>query len=88
MTMVNRMLERVPETNNDILAGSMKTFSDNANPLEWYYLAVQEATNTHASQNKEGMIVPGLKFEYEYWVEMMENPDWLRMEKRWIETNG
>jgi len=72
MTLVNRMLERVPETPDDLLADEMISWADNADPGAWYYLAVQEATNSHVPEFKD-KTVPGLKFNYEYWVEMMEN---------------
>jgi hypothetical protein len=69
MTLVNRMLKRAPETVDDLLTDEMVTWSDNANTDAWYYLAVQEATNSHIPERKEGQIVPGLNFEYEHWVE-------------------
>ena len=43
MTVFNRMLERLPATAGDLPENS-KSWSDNANPAAWYYLAVQEAT--------------------------------------------
>ena len=46
MAMVNRALERTPESEDDLLSG-MKTWSDNARVSAWYYLDVQEATNSH-----------------------------------------
>ena len=46
MAMVNRALERTPQSASDLLPG-MKTWSDNANVGAWYYLDVQEATNSH-----------------------------------------
>jgi len=87
MTMADRILERVPETLDDVLADRMKTWEDNADQYAWFYLAVQEATNSHASQPKDGPNVDGLKFKYEYWTEMMENMDWLIMESQWIAMN-
>jgi len=81
MTLVNRMLQRAPETEDDLLTEEMVTWSDNANPDVWYYLAVQEATNSHVPERKEGHIVPNLDFEYESWVEMTENRDWAQLEK-------
>ena len=46
MAMVNRALGRTPKSEDDLLSG-MKTWSDNANTGAWYYLDVQEATNSH-----------------------------------------
>ena len=46
MAMINRALGRTPKSVSDLLSG-MKTWSDNANTGAWYYLDVQEATNSH-----------------------------------------
>jgi uncharacterized repeat protein (TIGR02543 family) len=46
MAMVNRALGRTPKSAGDLLSG-MKTWRDNANVNAWYYLDVQEATNSH-----------------------------------------
>ena len=46
MTLVNRVLDRKPETEDDLLP-DMVTWTDNADKKAWYYLAVQEATNSH-----------------------------------------
>lgn len=46
MAMINRALDRTPKSVSDLLSG-MKTWSDNANTDAWYYLDVQEATNSH-----------------------------------------
>jgi hypothetical protein len=80
MTLVNRMLERAPETVDDLLADEMIIWPDNK-PGAWSYLAVQEATNSHTCTFKQGKIVPGLNFEYESWEGMEENRDWSQLEK-------
>lgn len=46
VAMINRVLDRNPLTAADLLPG-MKTFVDNANPVAWYYVAIQEAANSH-----------------------------------------
>lgn len=51
MTMTNRVLQRLPENAGDLLP-EMKTFSDNMDPNAWYYLAVQEASNSHEYEIK------------------------------------
>ena len=51
MAMINRVLGRLPETAEDLLPG-MKTWPDNADPNAWYYLTVQEATNSHSFERK------------------------------------
>jgi hypothetical protein len=80
MTLVNRILERVPEHEADLLPEEMTNWIDNADTSAWYYLAVQEATNSHVPEYKDET-VPGLSFTYEYWQEMLENPDWAQLER-------
>lgn len=46
VTLINRMLDRQPEDEHDLLPG-MITFTDNMDTSKWYYLAVQEAANDH-----------------------------------------
>jgi hypothetical protein len=84
ITLVNRVLEREPQFADALLDG-MKQCSDNSDEDAWYYLAVQEATNSHLFERKEGQTVPRLNYEYERWIEMIENWDWLELEKQWIE---
>ena len=71
VTMINRVLNRIPEENSDLLAG-MNTWPD-CNPGDWFYLAVQEATNSHDFKHKAG--------NYETWTGMNKNPDWTRYER-------
>ena len=56
MTLVNRVLNRLPEAKDD-LHKDMKTWVDNMDETAWYYLAVQEATNSHYFKNKTGTTV-------------------------------
>jgi Mg-chelatase subunit ChlD len=70
MTMINRVLNRIPEENSDLLAG-MNTWPD-CTPSDWFYLAVQEATNSHDFKHKAG--------NYETWTGMNKDPDWTRYE--------
>jgi uncharacterized repeat protein (TIGR02543 family) len=86
MTLVNRMLERVPEAADDLLQDEMKHWIDNANPDAWYYSAVQEATHSHEADYKEDT-VPGLQFNYEFWTEMIPNRDWAQLEREWSNAN-
>ena len=87
MTLANRMLEREPENESDLLASTMKTWPDNADTSQWYYLAVQEATNSHVYKRK-GVTVPDLNFEYETWVEQLAMRDWSAFEKEWSDANS
>ena len=73
MTLVNRVLNRLPETEEDLLP-NMVTWTDNANPNAWYYLAVQEATNSHYYKFKTNS-------QYEKWTELRETRDWTQLEK-------
>lgn len=73
MTLVNRVLNRQPETEDDLLP-NMTVWTDNANPKAWYYLAVQEATNSHYYKFK-------MNSKYEKWTELRETRDWTLLEK-------
>lgn len=73
MTLVNRVLNRQPETEDDLLP-NMTVWTDNANPNAWYYLAVQEATNSHYYKFKTNS-------QYEKWTELRETRDWTLLEK-------
>ena len=66
MTMINRVLCRMPETESNLLPG-MITWPDNQ-PGTWYYLAVQEATNSHDYDRKDAI--------HEKWTALTEAPDW------------
>ena len=68
MTMINRVLCRIPENEQDLLDG-MIVWPDNQ-PGTWYYLAVQEATNSHEFAYK-GEI-------HERWTGLVPPPDWSR----------
>ena len=56
VTMVNRMLNRNPQSLEDMVVdNSMIVFKDNANQEAWYFLAIQEAANGHDfSRDKDG----------------------------------
>ena len=71
MTMINRVLNRVPETADDLLDG-MINWSDNSDESAWYYLAVQEATNSHEYDMKNHI--------YEKWTALRETTDWTKYE--------
>ena len=73
MTLVNRVLNRQPETEDDLLP-NMTVWTDNANQKAWYYLAVQEATNSHYYEFKTNS-------QYEKWTELRETRDWKALEQ-------
>ena len=73
MTLVNRVLDRQPETEDDLLP-NMTVWTDNLDSNAWYYLAVQEATNSHYYKFKTNS-------KYEKWTELRETRDWSQLEK-------
>lgn len=72
MAMINRVLQRLPESKADLLDGMIQ-WSDNADTSKWYYLAVQEATNSHYYELKAN--------QHEKWTKLRENRDWTQLEK-------
>ena len=72
MTLVNRVLNRLPENSSDLL-DSMIKWPDNSDASAWYYLAVQEATNSHYYKTKEN--------KFEKWSKLRETRDWTELEK-------
>ena len=72
MTLVNRVLNRLPENSSDLL-DSMIKWPDNSDASQWFYLAVQEATNSHYYKTKEN--------KFEKWTELRETRDWTELEK-------
>lgn len=75
MTMINRVLERVPSTISHLLPYSvMQTYPDCV-ASDWFYIAVQEATNSHtyerAATEKNGD---------EQWIALRDNRDWTQLE--------
>ena len=72
MTLVNRVLNRLPENSSDLL-NSMIKWPDNSDASAWYYLAVQEATNSHYYKTKEN--------KFEKWTELRKTRDWTELEK-------
>jgi len=65
---INRMLNRLPEGPDDLLDG-MRTWPDNANPSAWYYLYIQEASNSHTYMQKADGI-------HERWVQLVSDRPW------------
>ena len=71
VTMINRVLQRNPQSPEDLLK-DMVTWPDNQDPSQWYYLAIQEATNSHDYERTTGI--------YETWIQLRETPDWSQYE--------
>ena len=74
MTLVNRVLNRLPENSSDLL-DSMIKWPDNSDASAWYYLAVQEATNSHAYSDKSK------DDKYEKWTTIRDARDLTELEK-------
>ena len=72
MPLIDRVLNRFPENRDDLLNGMIQ-WSDNADTSKWYYLAVQEATNSHYYETKNT--------QYEKWTKLRETRDWTELEK-------
>lgn len=76
--MANRMFERAPELKTDLLS-DMVTWSDNMDKSRWYYLDVQEATNSHDYNRKKKQVL-NRSFRYETWTELLPVRDWSELE--------
>ncbi len=74
MTLVNRVLNRLPEQSEDLL-DDMIRWPDNADISAWYYLAVQEATNSHDYADRSDAD------KYEKWTIIRDARDWTLLEK-------
>ena len=70
VTMINRVLCRLPEDEDDLLPG-MSVWTD-CREGDWCYLAIQEATNSHDYVTKDRV--------YETWTDLNRAPDWSRYE--------
>ena len=77
MTIVNRMLDRTPD--KDHMLPEMKKWTDNPES-EWYYEAVQEATNEHEYERDE--------LNVETWTELLTERDWKALETEWANNGG
>jgi len=71
MTLINRVLNRVPRDPEDLLE-DMAKWSDNLDETVWYYIAVQEATNSNEYERPNSV--------YKKWTELIENRDWAELE--------
>ena len=71
--LINRILGRLPHTANDLLPG-MVTWADNANTNAWYYLYIQEASNS----NEFVMQADGI---HKTWTELLNPRAWEVLER-------
>jgi len=72
MTVINRVLQRIVKDPANLLP-NMVTWSDNLDPAKWYYLAVQEATNSHDYRREAD--------GFEIWLALQPNRDWKEFEE-------
>ncbi len=72
VAMINRVLGRNPEKESDLLSG-MKEWDDNMDTDQWYYIDVQEASNSHEYSRRQNYS--------EYWTKICPGPDWGAIEK-------
>ena len=70
--LINRMLQRLPYSCCALLEG-MVVWPDNMNQDAWYYLYIQEATNSHFHEKLECMVL-------ERWVELIAPRPWHLLE--------
>jgi len=63
----------LPENADDLLPG-MVTWPDNMNQNAWFYLYIQEATNSHDFEMKENGV-------NETWTELRTPRDWTVLER-------
>ena len=71
VTLINRVLERELPEDAELL-DEMNVWSDNRDTGKWYYLDIQEATNSHAYTRD--------KKDKESWVKLRTDPDWTSYE--------
>jgi len=71
--LINRILGRLPRTTADLLPG-MVTWPDNANVNAWYYLYIQEASNSNAFV----MQADGI---HKTWTELLAPRNWQVLER-------
>jgi len=67
VSVMNRVLHRLPETRDHLLPDEMITWPDNADTKAWYYIAIQEATNGHDHINLLG--------NAEQWIKVTNTPN-------------
>jgi len=76
--LVNRMLLRLVEDETALLSG-MKTWPDNSDGSKWYYLDIQEASNSHLYERIG-------ETEYEKWTKLIADIPWSDIERPLTET--
>jgi hypothetical protein len=71
--LINRALGRLPETADDLLPG-MQLWPDNMNQSAWYYLYIQEATNSNLHELKADGV-------HKTWTQLISPRNWRALER-------
>ncbi|MCL2287269.1 MAG: isopeptide-forming domain-containing fimbrial protein [Firmicutes bacterium] len=77
--LVNRALGRLPEFTTDLLP-NMVRWPDNMNENAWYFLYIQEATNSHFHEMKDCGV-------HETWTELITPRNWRLLERPYSTPN-
>lgn len=75
-TMINRVLDRVPSEESHLLSRGVMQIWPDANPGDWFYLAMQEATNSHDYERNAKWATAD-----EQWTALRETRDWKALEQ-------
>lgn len=75
-TMINRVLDRVPSEESHLLSRGVMQIWPDANPGDWFYLAMQEATNSHDYERNAKWAAAD-----EQWTVLRETRDWKALEQ-------
>ena len=75
-TMINRVLDRVPSEESRLLSRDVMQIWPDANPSDWFYLAMQEATNSHDYERNAKWAAAD-----EQWTALRETRDWKALEQ-------
>lgn len=75
-TMINRVLDRVPSEESHLLSRGVMQIWPDANPGDWFYLAMQGATNSHDYERNAKWAAAD-----EQWTALRETRDWKALEQ-------
>ena len=75
-TMINRVLDRVPSEESRLLSRDVMQIWPDSNPGDWFYLAMQEATNSHDYKRDAKWAAAD-----EQWTALRETRDWKALEQ-------
>ena len=75
-TMINRVLDRVPSEESHLLSRGVMQIWPDANPGDWFYFAMQEATNSHDYERNAKWAAAD-----EQWTSLRETRDWKALEQ-------